>query len=186
MSDMIPTLKTDRLILRPFDLTDAPVVQTLAGASEVAATTLNMPHPYHEGLAESWISRHHPAAAAGTAVTWAIVRTADATLLGAITLSLVPAHSQAELGYWLGVPYWNQGYITEAVRRVTAFAFAERAVHRVQAGCFPRNGASARVMEKAGMQYEGVLRGYVRKGEIFEDVAMYAVVRSQEAHGSPN
>jgi len=42
------------------------------------------------------------------------------------------------------------------------------------------------VMEKAGMQYEGVLRGYVRKGEIFEDVAMYAVVRSQEAHGSPN
>ncbi len=185
MGDVIPTLKTDRLALRPFDLADAPVVQTLAGASEVAATTLNMPHPYHEGLAESWISRHPPAAAAGTSVTWAIERTADATLLGGITLSLVPAHNRADLGYWLGVPYWNQGYMTEAVRRVIAFALAECAVHRVQAGCFPRNRASARVMEKAGLLYEGVLRGYLRKGEIFEDVAMYAVVRSQDAHGSP-
>jgi len=91
-------------------MADASAVQRLAGAAEVAATTLNIPHPYPVGLAESWINRHRPAAVEGTRVTWAIERTADATLLGTITLSLVPAHSQAELGYWLGVSYWNQCY----------------------------------------------------------------------------
>jgi len=184
MGGVIPTLETDRLRLRPFDVADAAAVQRLAGAAEVAATTLNIPHPYPVGLAESWINRHRPAAA-GTRVTWAIERTADATLLGSITLSLVPAHSRAELGYWLGVSYWNQGYTTEAARRVIAFAFAERGVHRVEAGCFPRNPASARVLVKAGLQLEGVLRGYARKGGIFEDVAMYAVLRSLEAQARP-
>jgi len=185
VGDVIPTLDTDRLRLRPFELTDAPAVQTLAGVYAVAVTTLNIPHPYPEGLAESWISGHRPAAAEGTRLTWAVARTTDATLLGSITLSIVSAHRRAELGYWLGVPYWNQGYMTEATRHVTAFGFAECALQRVQAGCFPRNPASARVMVKVGMQLEGVLRGYARKGEIFEDVAIYAVLRSLEAHGSP-
>ncbi len=185
MGDVIPTLDTDRLRLRPFQRADAPAVQTLAGASEVATTTLNIPHPYPEGLAESWINGHRPAAAAGTRLTWAVMRPADAMLLGSITLSIVSVHLRAELGYWLGVPFWNQGYMTEAALRVTTFGFAECGLHRVEAGCFPRNPASARVLVKVGMQIEGVLRGYARKGEIFEDVAMYAVLRSREAQDHP-
>jgi RimJ/RimL family protein N-acetyltransferase len=99
--------------------------------------------------------------------------------MGAISIGLTKAHQRGELGYWLGVPFWNQGYTTEAARCVTAFGFAELGLHRVQATCLPRNVASSRVMEKAGLRYEGLLRGYFRKGETFEDVAMYAVLRSE-------
>lgn len=179
MSSSIPIRSTERLLLRPFMLADAPTVQELAGAPEVAATTLNMPHPYPEGAAEAWIGTHEQNAADGRGYTWAIVRASDGVLMGALSMMLTPAHGRAELGYWLGVPYWGQGYMTEAARSVVLFGLESLGLHRVGAGCFPRNRASSRVMEKAGMTYEGTLRGYVRKGEAFEAVAMYAILRGQ-------
>src|SRR5579864_3400293 len=140
----IPTLATERLILRPFTPEDAPVVQVLAGAAEVAETTLNMPHPYPDGAASAWIATHAAAAADGVALTWAMVRAADATLIGAIGLVITWRHARGELGYWLGVPYWSQGYTTEAVCRVTAYGFSDLGLNRVDGHCFPRNPASAR------------------------------------------
>ncbi len=181
MAHDIPILTTERLVLRPFVMEDALRVQALAGTAEVAATTLNLPHPYPEGAAARWIGTHAPAAAAGTSDTWAIVCAADAALVGAVALTMERRHARGELGYWLGAPYWGQGYTTEAARRVTAFGFADRGLHRIEAHCFPRNRASARVMEKAGLRYEGRLRGYVRKGETFEDVLVYGLVRTDVA-----
>jgi RimJ/RimL family protein N-acetyltransferase len=177
MITTVPLLETGRLRLRPFAPADAPAVQHLAGAWEVARTTLNIPHPYPDGLAATWIEGQAAAAAAGTGYTWAITRRPDALLLGAISLIPSARHQRAEMGYWLGVPYWNQGYMSEAARRVVEFGFQELGLHRVQATCLPRNVASARVMEKAGLTFEGLLRGYVRKGEQFEDIAMYARLR---------
>jgi RimJ/RimL family protein N-acetyltransferase len=176
VNTLLPTLHTPRLLLRPFAPPDATDVQRLAGAAEVAATTLGIPHPYLDGVAETWISGLAEQATQGVGLTWAIVRRADDMLLGAITLGLHARQPRGSLGYWLGVPYWNQGFTTEAARRVMAYGFADRGLHRIEAGCFPRNRASSRVMEKIGMRYEGVLRGYVRKGETVEDVAMYAVL----------
>lgn len=178
---MIPTLETGRLRLRPFTLADAPVVEALAGAWEVASTTLNIPHPYPAGAAEEWITTHGPAAERGDFFVWAITRASDDVLLSSIQLSVAARGHKAEIGYWLGVPFWNQGYTTEATRRVTAFGFIELGLHRIQATCLPRNPASARVMVKAGLRYEGLLRGYVRKGESVEDVAMYALLRHEVA-----
>jgi [ribosomal protein S5]-alanine N-acetyltransferase len=179
VSMQIPTLHTARLALRPFAAAEAADVQRLAGAAEVAATTLNLPHPYLDGMAETWIAGHEERAEQGIGLTWAIVRRDDAVLLGAISLGLHARHPRGGLGYWLGVTYWNQGYTTEAAYRVITYGFAERGLYRIEAGCFPRNRASSRVMEKIGMRYEGTLRGYLRKGETMEDVAMYAVLRSE-------
>ncbi len=178
MSHDIPTLTTERLILCPFTMEDAPQVQALAGAAEVAATTLNLPYPYPEGAAAAWIDTHAAAAAEGIAVTWAIVRAADVLLIGAIVLGVAPRHARGELGYWLGVPYWNHGYTSEAAQRVTMFGLVDRGLHRIQSMCYPHNRASARVMEKAGLRYEGLLRDYIRKGATFEDVLMYGLVRT--------
>jgi ribosomal-protein-alanine N-acetyltransferase len=184
VSTQIPNLHTARLTLRPFAPADVTNVQRLAGAAEVAATTLNLPHPYLDGMAETWIAGHEERADQGIGLTWAIVRRDDTVLLGAISLGLHARQPRGGLGYWLGVPYWNQGYTTEAAYRVVTYGFAERGLYRIEAGCFPRNRASSRVMEKVGMRYEGVLRGYLRKGETMEDVAMYAVLRPEfRIHG---
>jgi ribosomal-protein-alanine N-acetyltransferase len=182
----IPTLDTQRLHLRAFGLADALEVRRLAGDPAVAATTLNIPHPYPEGAAEAWIAAHEAHAAEGRSFSWAIVRQEDGALMGAIGLVLTPVHLRAEMGYWLGVPFWNQGYMTEAARRVIAFGFAQLGLHRLQAGAFPRNTGSWRVMEKAGMQREGVLRGYARKEAVFEDVAMYSILRVEWAQTAPS
>lgn len=175
---MLPIMETERLRLRPFTLADAEIVRALAGAPEVAATTLHIPHPYPDGAAAEWISTHESAAERGDSYTWAITRRPDGALLGAISLSINKAHNWAEMGYWLGLPFWNQGYTSEAARRVVVFGFTELGLHRIIAACLPRNPASARVMEKAGLRYEGHLRGHVRKGEVFEDILMYGRLRS--------
>jgi RimJ/RimL family protein N-acetyltransferase len=176
MTSLIPTLTTERLRLRPFGPDDAATVQRLASDAAVATMTLNIPHPYPNELAETWINGHGEATARGICI-WAVTRASDAILMGSITLTANARHQRAETGYWLGLSFWNQGYMTEAVRRVTGFGFEQLGLNRVQATVFPRNPASARVLEKVGFRYEGVLRGYVRRGEDFEDVAMYAVLR---------
>jgi [ribosomal protein S5]-alanine N-acetyltransferase len=181
----IPVLETERLRLRPFTAADAAAVRRLAGAPEVAATTLGIPHPYPEGAAEAWIAGHPAAAAEGRTFAWAVVRRTDEEVLGAVTCGVVPAHARAELGYWLGVGHWNRGYMTEAVRRIVAFGLAELGLHRIGARALLRNPGSWRVMEKVGMAREGVLRGYVRKDGTFEDVVAYARLRPEVEEAEP-
>lgn len=175
----VPTLETTRLRLRPFAASDAPLVRELAGDARVAAPTLNIPHPYPSDLAARWIAGHVAAAAEGRFYTFAIADRAAAALFGAITLRVEAAHARAELGYWLGVPYWGRGYMSEAARRVTAFGFAVLGLHRIQATCLPGNPASARVLEHVGMRGEGLLRGYVRKDGRYDDLLMYAILRDE-------
>ena len=95
-----PTIKTERLILGPYTLDDAPELQRLIGDRDIASTTLNIPHPYEDGMAEEWI----------------------------------------------GKPYWNQGYCTEAARAVLKYGFAVLGLNRVHASYMTRNPASGRVI----------------------------------------
>ena len=169
-------LKTPRLILRPFQPSDAHAVQQLADAAEVAEATLNFPHPYDDGMAECWIATHKSAWNDGTAVTFAITTWNDA-LRGTVSLQLTRPHCRGELGYWIGRPYWGQGLATEAVRRVLHFAFEDLALNRVQSSYLPRNPASGRFLEKVGMTREGLHREHFRKGGRFEDVVEFAVLK---------
>ena len=86
MSVPIPTLETERLLLRPFVLADASEVRRLAGAREVYDGTLAIPHPYPEGLAEEWIGRHAGGFERGEFVSLAATRREDGTLVGSIGL----------------------------------------------------------------------------------------------------
>ena len=174
----VPTLETARLRLRPFTQADAPIVRALAGDVRVSATTLNIPHPYPEGLAREWIGTHAANAADGRAYIFAIERKDDSALLGGIAINIARQHSRAEIGYWLGFPYWNQGYTTEAARRIVAFGFEDLDLNRIQATYWPRNPASGRVMEKVGLRYEGTLRGYLLRKGSFEDTAIHALTRA--------
>ena len=171
-----PVFETPRLLLRPFGLADAQEVQRLAGAPEVADTTLNLPHPYEDGVAEAWIGSHPIRFAAGGGVNYAITRRTDGAMMGSVSLVVTRRHRRAELGYWLGVPYWNLGYMTEAAEALVAHGFSLLNLHKIEAMHLARNPASGRVMEKIGMTREGLLRGHVFKNGVPEDLAVYGLL----------
>lgn len=175
----MPTLETSRLILRPFTPADASDVQRLAGAKEVAATMLRLPHPYEDGMAEQWISTHQESFDRGQTVDLAITLRDGGTLVGCVGLILNMQHKRGELGYWVGVPYWGKGYCTEAVEAMVRYAFEVLCLNRVYAWHMVRNPASGRVMQKVGMKPEGVQRQQILKLGRFEDVASYGLLRSE-------
>jgi len=172
-----PRLVTERLLLRPFTDIDGPAVERLAGAREVADTTLSLPHPYPIGGGAEWIATHASAWERGERLSLAICsRGASEDLLGAMGLHISMTHRHGEIGYWIGVSSWGKGYATEAARALVGYAIAELGLHRLQGRHFSRNPASGRVMQKLGMQLEGVHRdAYLRWGR-FEDVAVYGIL----------
>ena len=141
-----PTLKTDRLLLRPFTMADAPEVQRLAGDKEIASTTLNIPHPYKDGDAQNWIGTHEGKFRMGEMVTFAIVLPVENILIGAISLNISKTNESAEMGYWIGKPYWNNGYCTEAARRLIQYGFEEMDLNRIFARHMTRNPSSGKVI----------------------------------------
>ena len=94
-------------------------------------------------------------------------------------MALDQQHARAEMGYWIGKPYWNNGYCTEAAEAVLRYGFTELGLNRIYAHHFGRNPASGRVMEKIGMVYEGCLRQHVQRWGVFEDLKIYAILKSE-------
>ena len=170
-----PTLRTERLVLRPFTLDDAPAVQQLAGAYEVALNTLMIPHPYPEGAAAQWIGMHQADWDEDRLVHFAID---DGQVAGAMGLVL-KGDGIAEIGYWIGVPFWGRGYASEAALEVMRYGFEELGLHRIFAQHFTRNPASGRVLQKIGMVYEGLLRHHLKKWDEYVDVTCYGALREE-------
>lgn len=177
-----PTLHTRRLILRPLTLEDAPIVQRLAGRREIADTTISIPHPYSEEQARQWIAGAADLFAKGKSVIFAVQLKREGSLAGAIGLRDIDTeHLQAELGYWVAVECWGQGYATEAAQAVLTFGFEQLGLNRIYAHHMVRNPSSGRVLVKLGMKEEGVLRQRVRKWGRFEDVVLMALLREEWA-----
>jgi ribosomal-protein-alanine N-acetyltransferase len=173
--DTIPTLETERLILRPFAIADGKRVQQLAGDRRVAEMTSNIPHPYPDGTAEIWIASHPMLWRNRKLAPFAVILRDTGELIGNVSLRLFAQGPRADLGYWIGVPYWNRGYATEAAREVLRFGFEDLDLQGIQATHFLNNPASERVMEKLGMRYAGVLpQGISRNGRLL-DIADYSL-----------
>lgn len=168
-------LATDRLLLRPFVPDDAPAVQRLASAYEIAENTLLIPHPYPEGAAAAWIARPKEA----NHYLFAITLREGGDVIGAIALEAKPEHGRGEIGYWVGTPYWNRGYVTEAARAVLGFGFESLGLHRIFAMHFSRNPSSGRVMQKLGMKHEGTLREHEKKWDVFVDCEVYGILHTE-------
>jgi ribosomal-protein-alanine N-acetyltransferase len=173
-----PTLRTGRLVLGAFDLDDAPELQRLAGAREIADTTVSIPHPYELDHAVAWIGQQRREAVRGRATTFAIRLLSKGTLIGSAGLrDIDPEHLQAELGFWIGREWWGKGFAREAAAAVIHFGFESLGLNRICAHHMVRNPAAGRVLEAAGMQPEGVLRQRVRKWGMYEDVVLYSILR---------
>ncbi len=175
-----PILNTERLLLRPFKLEDASEVQRLAGERDIAANTAVIPHPYEDGMAEEWIFSHSKGYEEGTALNLAITQkdndTSQETLLiGAIGISIDLTEKIGELGFWIGKPYWNKGYCTEAAKEVLMYSFNDIGLKSIHAFHFGRNPASGRVLQKIGMQYEDSFPNAIEKWGKKEDLIKYNI-----------
>ncbi len=174
-----PTLRTSRLLLRNFHLSDAARVSFLAGDFDIAQMVSSIPHPYEEQMAVQWIESHEDQLNSKAALHYAIIQIEQDLLIGAIGLQLDLPNQSAEMGYWIGKPYWNQGFATEAAKAILEVAFVELGLNRVEARHMTKNPASGRVMQKIGMTYEGTLRQSIYRFGNFEDATIYSILRSE-------
>ena len=149
-----PTVQTERLTLRPYNLEDAARVAELAGDYDVVKSTQNIPHPYTLEMAIEWIGTHEQGLTDGSHIAFAIDSIAHKGLVGTVSLIRVE-NGQASLGYWIGKPYWGQGICSEAVSGILRFAFNDLDLTRVYADHYASNPASGKVMCKNGMQFVG-------------------------------
>ena len=138
---------------------------------------MNIPHPYKDGMAEEWIAARKSAYENGEAITFAIELRGNGSFVGAIGLTIDRDFNKAELGYWVGKPFWNRGYATEAASALLDFGFEGLQLNRIHAVHFARNPSSGRVMEKSGMLLEGTARQDIMKWGKYEDLVSYAILR---------
>ncbi|MCC6949510.1 MAG: GNAT family N-acetyltransferase [Bradyrhizobiaceae bacterium] len=146
----VPTLESERLVLRAPVLADAPAVAALANNRKIAEMTTSIPHPYGLADAEAWI--------AGTArnpgVTFAAFERKGGAFVGVCSYEW-RGETIPEIGYWAGEPFWGRGYATEAVRAMIDHAFTATELEALAASCRVTNLASRRVLEKCGFQWTG-------------------------------
>lgn len=172
------TITTERLNLRPFELSDAQRVSELCNNYNVYKSTLTLPYPYPIDCALSWIRTHEDNFNNNKFYEFAITDKSTNVLYGAIGLSNNQTHRNGELGYWIGEEYWGNGYATEATKAIIEFAFSEKQYHKVYARFFASNPGSGRVMQKSGMVKEGVLLQHIYKDNKFEDLIHYGILNT--------
>ena len=171
------TIETDRLLLRKPRPDDAEVIfAAYAQDPEVTRYLTWAPHT-HLCQTEVFIASRIRAWETGEAFEWVITRRGDDTALGMIALHVQDC--KADLGYVLAKPHWGQGLVPEAAGALVDWALAQPELYRVWAVCDVDNPASARVMEKCGMSYEGTLKRWLRRPNRAEpvDCLCYAITK---------
>ena len=173
----LPELKTDRLILRPLRMSDARDMYAYAQDPEVSRHVLWSAHTsifQTRTFLRSAIRQYRR----GEPGSFAIVLKASGRMIGTVGFMWIDReYKSAEVGYSLSREYWNQGVMTEALRRVVDFGFQEMRLNRIEAQHETDNPASGRVMAHVGMRQEGILRQRLKNKGKFVDVALYAILR---------
>lgn len=179
----LPTLLTPRLTLRPVRMSDAADLYEYSRDPEVARHVLWDAHrSIHQTRAYiRYLLRQYRNAAPST---FAIALRDTGKVVGTIGFMWVqPENRSAEVGYSLSRAFWNQGYMSEALRAVVDFGFAQLGLNRIEAQHECDNPASGHVMQHAGMRHEGTLRQRLYNKGRFVDVELYAIVRADHVPG---
>lgn len=145
-------IKTDRLILRPIGDRDAQNISTLAGDIDIARMTSTIPYPYPVISADFFIMTNRENRRRGLCYNYAVTLRDNDQLMGVVGVFRRGEDTALELGYWIGKPYWNQGYTTEACNAVLLEAQQSLGVTRIIAGVFVDNPASLKVLRKLGFK----------------------------------
>lgn len=165
-----PRLITNRLILDQIVPSDIPEIVASAGNIKIVENTRNMPHPYFDEDAISWINMANQGFKAKNNYILAIRLKETNKLIGGIGLTLDVENNRAELGYWLAEEFWNWGFTTESVQAILKFGFEQLELNKIVAVYLTTNEASGRVMIKNGMTKEAEFKDHdVKRGSRIED-----------------
>lgn len=147
-----PILLSPRLVMRAPHEDDIDALAHLANNANIANMVARMPHPYTVADAADFVRRTR-AGAIGKCV-YAITKADNGAFLGCCGIEPHEDGRTVELGYWLGEPYWNQGYVTEAAHALIDMVFRTRDVDQIDARCRVMNIPSRRVIQKCGFQFQ--------------------------------
>ncbi|MGH1518770.1 GNAT family N-acetyltransferase [Chryseobacterium sp. JK1] len=170
-----PTIETERLILSQLQEKDIPFIVEYLQHRIYSDLTSNIPYPYTEDDARFWLQMSKEVFEDRTGFIFAI-RNKEGHLMGAIGLH-DREDDKAELGYWMGIPYWNKGFVTEAAKAIVDFGFKDLGCNKIYATHFLHNPASGRIMEKIGMKQEAILKQHAKKDGTYHDLAMYSIFK---------
>ena len=165
--------------IRKWELSDAKELSTALSNRKIQDNLRDgLPYPYTEQDGADYISAM---LSADENETFAFAITVDNKVVGSIgVFRQENIHRQtAELGYYIAEEYWGKGIMTEAVKQICEYVFEKSDIVRIYAEPFAYNAASCRVLEKAGFQYEGTLRGNAVKNGIVIDMKMYSLLKSE-------
>jgi len=163
--------------LRPWKAEDKAALVRNGNNRKVWRNLTEMfPHPYTEADAQNFIAGTQEEFSSGSGLRLSIVLRESDTLCGGVGLRIEADHRRAELGYWIGVPYWGRYYATEAAAAMVNYGFDTLGLHRIFAGHVANNLASARVLQKIGMRHEGCQRGHILKWGEFLDLELYGIL----------
>lgn len=153
-------LATERLVLRPGEARDRARLVQLANNWRVAKNLSRLPYPYTEAAADEWLGKQDELWRGGKAKPLAV--TLSGELIGGIGIEIREDRDDGawELGYWLGEPYWNRGYATEAAAALRDYAFETLGLDGLVAGHYVDNHASGRVLTKLGFRYTSEVMRY--------------------------
>ncbi len=169
-------LRSDALLMRPLEADDADDILALATAKSIVENTF-VPAPYPPEAAHEFVRKSQDLWSDGEACVFGIVEAGSQRFAGCMGLHPVLEHSRAEVGYWIGEPFQGRGLATVALSLLIQFGFESLKLNRIEAGHFAGNIASGRVMQKAGMRFEGIRRGAAWHRDRFKDLHWYALLR---------
>ncbi|MGE7766272.1 GNAT family N-acetyltransferase [Peribacillus sp. NPDC096540] len=175
--EQLPTLETERLVMRKITMKDADDMYAYASNSEVSRFVTWEPHRSLSDTKDfiQFVLQNYED---NKLAPWGIEHKDNGEFIGTIDfVSWQLNHQIAEIGYVLASQYWGKGIITEAAKKVIEFGFENMNLVRIQARCFVDNLGSERVMQKVGMSFEGILRkGMYVKGK-HEDLKLYSIIK---------
>ena len=179
----MPTLETERLILRRITMKDAQDIFEYSKDPEVARHVL-WDAQKNLGEAKEYCRFMMRRYKQDQPSSWGIIDKRTGHLVGTIGyMEYREEHGSVEVGYSLARHMWNGGYMTEALRRVIAYTFEAMDINRIEAQHELTNPSSGRVMEKCGMKKEGVLRQRLYNKGKYVDVALYAILHCDYMKG---
>lgn len=170
-------LETKRLLLKTYKIEFAEEVYNVIKQKEIADTMMKIPHPYPRYLVDSWISYLQKSFEQGTAYEFAVFLKKNDRYIGNCGLiKNSTEHKSAEIGYFIDIFEWGKGYATEACKKIIDYSFRDLQLNRVYGRCMVSNRASRRVMEKAGMVFEGCHKQEILKDGVYEDINYFAIL----------